>query len=467
MALQFITPDSDAAHALDITTISECDRASQWYIDTGQGIIEVLKQQKPTTTSVQYHLIKMAWLKNCGRGNESWQSLGIALRQAQEIDLHQIREDGAQAPDVSVGQTLARLWELEHRKRLWARIFIMDSHMAIALGRPRGIHREDCSTPPPLDCDYPSDPSQTVPMSTNHSHEPPNSFSPVMFSIGLGHKYHDLMSIRASKLDLQDYSRVQTLHQEVQSLLSNLPPALRPSFPDTGWDSQRPQLPAARQRLLTTANIFLLALHRPYVPTHPASRHAATEAAFEILQSQQRLFGFVHEAQHKLYGYSFYNIDAGIFLAAIVSKYLTFDLDTCARAQQELQQATLRLGRMKDRSPIAKTGELVLKQCCAVIEAKLPSPASTGSLNGFGGDELPMAAVDFLQDFSSRIPDQDTWELVSQLANPATSTTLPNNIAPTSEGFWGDPSIPAYVSTFGSNPSYTDSMSDGTVHWHS
>ena len=466
VALQFITLDSEVAHALDIATFSDCDRSSQWYIDTGQGFIEVLKHQKPTTTSIQYHLTKMAWLKNCGRGNEAWQALGVALRQAQEIDLHQIRGDSVQSPNASVGETLKQLWELEHRKRLWARIFIMDSHMAIALGRPRGIHREDCSTPPPLDCDYPIDPSQTVPLSTVHTHEPPNAFSAVIFSIGLGHKYHDLMSMRASKLDLKDYSSVQTIHQEVQSLLNNLPPALRPSFPDTGWDIQRPQLPALRQRLLTTTNIFLLALHRPYVSTHVASRYAATEAASEILQSQRRLFELVHEAQHKLYGYSFYTIDASIFLAAVVIKYPPLFFDTPARALQELQQATVRLGRMSDRSPLAKTGESVLKRCCAVVEARLPSAGSAGTLNGFGSDQLPVAAVDFLHEFGTRVPDQDTRELMALLANPATSTMLPTTTALPNGPFYGDPSMLPRIPTFGSDPTYTDSMSDSTTDWH-
>lgn len=426
VTLQFITPDNEQALALDLCTLKERDRTSQWYLDTGQEIIELFRWQKPTTVSIEFHLMKMAWLKNCGRGDASWQSLGTALRQAQEIDLHQIQDDVIQHPSVDVGLTLERLWELEHRKRLWARIFIMDSHMAVALGRPRGIHREDCNTPTPLDCAYPREPSQTVPMSTKHDQEPPNAFSHVMFSIALSHKYHDLMSMRASKLDLKDYNRVRNLHNDIESLLAELPPALRPAFPDITWDCQKSQLSAVRLRLLTTANIFLLALHRPYVSTHVASRHAAIEAALTILQAQQELFTIVPQAQHKLYGYSFYTIDAGVFLASNVLKYSSLDIETTTKALQALQQASMRLCCMKHTSPIAKTGEMVLRQCCSMIEAHVPLPASTPSHNyeEITPQAMDLEVMNFLQGFGTQMPDQANPELMSLLAEPSTAMDL-------------------------------------------
>lgn len=458
-------PNCDVAIDLELHSPSEIYRASKWYINTSQEFFDVLKQHKPTTTSIEYYLTKMAWLKNCGRGSESWQTLGIAIRQAQEMDLHQVREDNIQNPNVSLAQTLTRLWELEHRKRLWARIFIMDSHMAIALGRPRGIHREDCTTQAPLDCDYPVDTSQTVPMSTKHAHEPPNSFSPVIFSIALSHKYHDLMSLRASRRDLRDDSKVRDLHEQVQLLLTALPPALRPSYPDTTWDGQRPEIPAVRQRLLATANIFLLALHRPYISTHEASRYAAIDAAFEILKSQQRLFGFVHEPQYKLYGYSFYTIDAGIFLAATVLKYPNLDRDISERALQELQQATIRLGLMKERSSIAKTGEVILRQCCAMLEARTPSAASTRSPDGFGIDELNIETTDFLQEFGSRIPDQDTRDFLSLLADPTTFCNIPTVSGSFGDDVRGDTSTVSSVPSLAPQEAYMDTMSSHQLRW--
>lgn len=263
VALQFIATESHAAQSLGISSTNECDALSQHYFRSGQDMMSSLRRCKPSTTSIEYHLSTCTWLKNNGNGGEAWQSLGSAIRQAQEIDLHRIHEDETQGDGLGVHESLLRLWECEHRKRLWARLFIMDAHMAMALGRPRTIHREDCSTAPPLDCDYPSRPAQTVPRSIQHDRSPPNTFTPILFWIGLSHKIHDTLSLQASKAHLRDNSLVQSIHQEMMILLDELPPALRPSYPDTSWDQQMPHLPALRQRILTTANTFLLALHRP------------------------------------------------------------------------------------------------------------------------------------------------------------------------------------------------------------
>jgi hypothetical protein len=424
VALQFISIEINAAHILRISTFSDCDRISQGYIETGQEIVDLLRQQKPTTTLIEYHLMRTMWLKNCGRGGEAWQVLGVALRYAQELDLHQIREDKVQAYGQNVEQTLLQFWELEHQKRLWARLFVLDSHMAMALGRPRGIHREDCSTPAPLDCDYPSDPLRTVPISTKHSYEPPNAFSSVMFWIGLSHMIHEMMAIHASTRHPRDDTKIQALHQAVLSLMNGLPSALQPSFPDTSWDQQLPQLPAVRLRLLTTANTFLLALYRPYVSTHVASRHAATEAAFEVLQTQHRLFETTHEPHRKLYGYSFYTIDAGLFVAAVVIKYSAFDMNTSTRALQQIRQAIAWLSLMADRNSMARKGLPILEQCCRVIEANMLSPFNTSSNDDFGGEDLQKEIASFLQDMRTYLPDEPAHQLLSTLAHPLTPASL-------------------------------------------
>lgn len=437
VTLQFVAPDDEEARALNLSTIQQCIWLSQRYLDIGEKIIRLFERQKPTTTSIEFYLVRMAWLKNAGRGSESWQCLGVALRQAQEIDLHQVQEDASSTSNNDAEKMLIHVWEIEHQKRLWAKIFIMDSHMAVALGRPRGIHREDCTTSVPLDCDYPHEPSRTLPVGTNHNRQPPNDFSHIIFSITLSHKYHDLMSMRASRLDLRDYTRVTNLHNDIECMLTDLPPALRPSFPDTSWDRQKPQLPAARQRILTTANIFLLALHRPYMSTHVASRDAALAAALAILQAQQNLFEIVPHAQHKLYGYSFYTIDAGILLTASILKFSMFSTDVCSKALEELQRACSRLACMKDRSMIAGTGEIVLRRCCSAIEAAIPSFTSTSNYNYLTDMSMmaDLTTMSLFQELGFLNPDQATSELISRLDEPSlTLDSLPEHTISPSNG---------------------------------
>ena len=271
----------------------------------------------------------------------------------------------------------------------------------MGLGRPRTINREDCSTPPPLDCDHPSRPAQTIPLGTQHAYQPPNTFTAILFWIGLSHKIHSTLSMQASKAHLQNNIIVQSIHQETITLLNELPPALRPSYPDTTWDQQMPHLPSARQRILTAANIFLLSLHRPYISTHPASRHAAIEAAFEILQTQQRLFEIVFEPQRKLYGYSFYTLDAGTFLTKVTVQYPNLDVVTPASALQALRLAATRLSLMKGRNPMAAKGEPILQQCCRILEARICAPPSAQSHQEVHGEFSSEDIASFLEDWGS------------------------------------------------------------------
>lgn len=420
LALQFISTESHAAQSLHLSSHDECDRLSRHYFQSAQEMMHSLSRCKPSTTSIEYHLSTCTWLKNNANGGEAWQSLGIAIRQAQEIDLHKIHEDEIHGDGFSVEESLLRIWDCEHRKRLWARLFIMDAHMAMALGRPRTIHREDCSAPPPLDCDYPSQPAQTVPRSTQHAYEPPNTFTPILFWISLSHKIHDMLSLQASKAHLRDNSLIQSIHDETITLLDELPSTLRPSFPDTTWDQQLPHLPALRQRILTTANTFLLALHRPYIPTHPASRHAAIEAAFAILQTQRRLFEIVVEPQRKLYGYSFYTLDAGAFLTTATLKYPDPGGLPSSRTLHELRLAATRLSLMKGRNPVAAKGEPILQQCCRILESKVRSSSSVASNEGVVGGVLADDLTMFLENLGSVPPlDEATWDLLGTLGDDA------------------------------------------------
>lgn len=227
------------------------------------------------------------------------------------------------------------------------------------------------------------------------------------------------MSLMSQKQPLTDYYKVQVLHKEVYSLLKELPPALRPQSPDKSWDLLRPHLPAVRQRVATTGYTFLLALHRTYVATHVASRHAAIEAAISLLQTQQCLFDLINEPQYKLYGYSFYTLDAGMFLAAMVMEQLPEDFGLLERVQNELQHAIHRLALMKERNAIAKAGEHILRQCyqnmqsSSLIALNWASRVDSQEIPSMSGLQPQIATV--LQDIGFRTSQASANQMVSQL----------------------------------------------------
>lgn len=184
--------------------------------------------------------------------------------------------------------------------------------MALILGRPRTINRDDCSAKPPIDCKIPKGLSKLVPMAaTAYGDQEPSSYTPQIFHYEIAHKIHEMIS------SVKDYYEVDVLHNQVISLLDGLPPAMRPQNPDTSWDSRNPNFPKSRKHIESVASSFLMVLHRPHVAVHPRSRQAAVRAALDTLHAQQNLFELMSEHHYRVYGFSFYTIDAGIFLSAV------------------------------------------------------------------------------------------------------------------------------------------------------
>jgi hypothetical protein len=262
-----------------------------------------------------------------------------------------------------------------------------NSHMALILGRPRTINASDCTIKTPIDCNFPTDPSKTVPTTTSED-EAPSSYSPHLFHYALGQKVHEMLSLGANKRHLKDYDIVKALHDQVVSLLNAVPPGIRPENPDVSWDSKRPDLPKKRQHILGAATSFLMALHRPHVAAHSESRQAAVQAALDCLEAQQRLFELVSRHHYKIYTLSFYTIDAAVFLSSIIIVDPRVDQHLLEQINRALLQAIDRLELMKERSPMAKSGALILTTCFQKIQQSsyqkvLKMQESTRTKTGF------------------------------------------------------------------------------------
>lgn len=98
-------------------------------------------------------------------------------------------------------------------------------------------------------------------------------------------------------------------------------PTLRFHNPDISWDSKYLYLPQQREAILTAPNSYLMALHWPQIATHTGSQKLALQAALITLGSQQRVFDNTSRHRYKLFGLSFYTIDATILLSAMAVMY--------------------------------------------------------------------------------------------------------------------------------------------------
>ncbi|GAB1194137.1 hypothetical protein APSETT444_003378 [Aspergillus pseudonomiae] len=328
LSLQFLPPE-----ALALTQLSSKELCSSYrYSELGDELVTVLGRHGVTLTAVLADFLRASWLKNFGRGIEAWHSAANAI-----------------------------------------------SLMAMILGRPRIIHPDDCNMKPPIDCNIPKDPSKTVPMTVQPG-EPPNGPTTVsagLFRYDLACKFHELRALKADRPHLKDHTIIKGLHEQVISLLENVPPYLRFKNPDPSWDREYPFLPQLREEVFMTANLFLMTLHRPHILASAESRKAALEAALATLESQQRFFGQTSEHQYPLFGLAFYTIDASILLSIIVASYPPHSHEPRQYVYHVLQQAIERLSHIQPYNPIARAGLGIVQRCYEKLKEACHSPAMT------------------------------------------------------------------------------------------
>ena len=229
--------------------------------------------------------------------------------------------------------------------------------MALTLGRPRLINREDSSSPPPLDIGYPKDPSRTLPLPSDSS--PPLGIS---LFLSLAHKTHDVLSLSATGALARDYSKLVATHDDIFALRHAFPSEDQDPESNTSSHSSKIQLNALRLSFLSSVNTVLMTLHRPFIASQPLSRSESLSAALECLDFQQYIFSLVPHSQSATYGTVFATIETCIFLCGIMSELPPQDYNEEQRVLQAIVQGTSRLSIIKDRSALAESGERVLRQ---------------------------------------------------------------------------------------------------------
>ncbi|KAM3073368.1 hypothetical protein ACMFMG_004733 [Clarireedia jacksonii] len=376
ISMQYLPPDTKTSKILNLNTLSDSDRLSHEYSKIAMELMSLMGRHNSTLTAVEHDLVRAAWLKNYSRGSESWYSLGSAIRQAQDLGLH-LQASIPQNPGESIEERLQKFWYDEYKRRIWVTLFTWDSHMSVMLGRPRSINASDCTIRTPIDCDFPSDPSKTIPTIVRPDSEL-SSYSTTIFQYELAHKVHELLAAGIHRPHIQDYFIVTKFHNEIMALINNVHPSIRPENPDHSWDDEYPNLPRQRYFLASSAYMFILALHRPHASIHIQSRDAAIKAALNCLDAQEKLFRALKSHHYRIYSLAFYSIDAGIFLAGIHLERPELDPHLQLEIQNAISTAIARLRVMQERSPMAKSGLQILTIC---YERIIASPKNTSTVH--------------------------------------------------------------------------------------
>ncbi|KXJ86079.1 hypothetical protein Micbo1qcDRAFT_209454 [Microdochium bolleyi] len=363
--------------------------SAQKYSSLGEELMTLLGRQGSTTCGVEHDILRAYWLKTTGRGTAAWHSLGTAIRQAQDQCLHLRRRPRA-------GELVndSELWYDEYRRRLWATLFIWDSHMSLTLNRPRAINPSDCSIECPMDCDFPSYPTATpfppqprpqAQVTSEHT-GPPSSVAVKLFSYDLGTLIHKIFASGAHRR--RDHTESLAQHErEFQLLLGHLHPSLRPK----------------RLYITIVANSFLLSLYRDgrdgshHPDASSGLRRAAVESALAVLEAQEQILQSTTTTMTPTtatttdhtggrsredgggggegsadgtcgayyYSMSCYTMDAAIFLAHTLSTTSSSINDDTprqleARVKQALRRSIGALETLRERSPLAECGVRIL-----------------------------------------------------------------------------------------------------------
>ncbi|KAJ5535578.1 fungal specific transcription factor domain-containing protein [Penicillium frequentans] len=405
LALQFLPNDRGLLAKSSLTGVA----SSQTYSDLGDELLSRLGRPGFALAAVQADFLRSSWLKNFGRGIEAWHAVGCAIRQAQELGLHRQKEI-YQTNQINLEKTLSLFWYEENRKRLWINLFVWDSFMAMILGRPRMIHLEDCDVKPPLDCNIPSEPSTAIPMAVRleESHGI-STVSALLFRYALACKMHKMRATKVDRPRPKDYSVVRVLHEEITSLLVELPGFLQADNSDTTWDVEYPYLPQIRQELKVMANLFLMTLHRPHLISNAESRKAALQAALETIDCQQRFFAQAEKHHYHLFGLAFYIVDASFLVSIITILFPPQSQDAKQRIEQNLQHVIESLSAMEAFNPIALSGLYILQRCYHKLKAVRGSPSSTSETRQPSyvtpGDELHDLIRDLGYDDFNSLPN--------------------------------------------------------------
>ncbi|KAF7521456.1 hypothetical protein G7054_g12434 [Neopestalotiopsis clavispora] len=270
------------------------DRAAE-YSDAGHRLASSFCKSDLTTTIVQAELMRACFEKTTGAVIEAWHTLGVAIRDAQELGLHLIEPE-------PTGYSRAQ-WSLDRelRRNLWLILHLWDAHMATVLGRPIATRMNPSDVP--------------LPMSSRRNHSVPGLPTPrdvILCGYHTAYKYlqdvHDLEKVKDWHVS------VETIHETIMTNIANLPAwasALRSRQGEPVW------LSMALEEMCTNVQFVVFALHRPFVFAHPDSRHRALQAATRILESQARLFEQTPPLQYKAFSWVFSTFDSMVLIAAM------------------------------------------------------------------------------------------------------------------------------------------------------
>ncbi|KAH6625099.1 hypothetical protein C7974DRAFT_194868 [Boeremia exigua] len=333
--------------------------------DAGLQLDSLVGKRKLTLTTIQAGLLRASFEKNTGKVVEAWHSVGVAIRNGQELGLHlgtpepMLTSEHQNPADHSLG---CRIWLMLH---LW------DAHMAVVLGRPMMTRLNPSNIP--------------LPASWSHSPIEQELLQPrdvILCGFHTAYKY--LQDIPGLEKKDNGFLLVEEIHKKILANIANLPAWATPQrsrLNESAW------LSAALETMFTNVHFVLLALHRPFVFSSASSRSKAYYFATQIMESQARLFDRTEPLQYKSFELVYSTFDATVLIAATHIRFTDEFSDQFPAAKRNLEWGLDRLRVLQSTNDLASPAFNVIQQLYQKMLASVcPSQSLPSSSQGVEGE---------------------------------------------------------------------------------
>ncbi|POS69434.1 hypothetical protein DHEL01_v212172 [Diaporthe helianthi] len=311
-----------------------------------QKLSASIPQGKGGVVNVQQLFLAAKWYKGEACMVESWHALSVAIRAAQEINMHKPSEG---LPN----------FERELRKRMWCILWTWDWQMSTLLSRPLLIDQDDHTL--------------EIPDGRLENISDPNVPHPLMSvalqaELGLhaSHLFQKLGVNYSVELALE-------LEDELEKWMGTFPAALRDHRPDTRWDQRYPNIPFMRCQINIIAYAYLLAPLKPFLlskadsemlssPLGANLRTKAVDTCLDLMRASEQFYDLLYPTGFKYFFVIFFMFDAATVLCSAIVHDTAYDLPKRSQCIRALRTSQELLDAINHLSESARLSAMLLRK---------------------------------------------------------------------------------------------------------
>ncbi|QUC21179.1 uncharacterized protein UV8b_05422 [Ustilaginoidea virens] len=422
--------DVELERKLEMDLGSPTRKLSEQYHNAARELHSVIPVGNNHLLNVQALLHCSYWCQSQGQFVEGWHVLSAAIREAQELGIHQETVTGHMSE-----------FDREMRRRIWCILDTWDWQLSALLSRPAIVDRTDCDV--------------GLPVLTLEGYSPSPLLHMKLFSeaIRLVSKRFGTTKNIVQPADVQEYQRI------LETWMSTFPPPYRFHHFDESNDSSRPWIVLHRHCLRTMSLSMMLEPFRAYL-TKPMSMQSRGEElmvrsdgidyALMLMDALHRFFDHVFPRDAEFHFVLFCIFDT----AAVLCAALMHDQDLSIPRRDDMIEAidgaVAMLKRLNNVTRTARSSYQVLVKVAGRIAR--PTPASRR------GSDFPRPGSK-VKDLALTPPSMSKAELaVASDADPASADSHAHYTTPPNEPFMYQAPAPQSTSS-----SYYYNSSDGSA----